>query len=173
MFQHFIENKIFHPNHHGGLPNHSTVTALIQLYDLWLTAAENHELLAALLLDLSAAYDLLNHEILVKKLAHYGFDSDSRKFVKSYLEDRNQIVQVESKQSEPKEIGDTAVPQGSILGGFFFVVFQNDFPASSDDGEAILFVDDDTENTSDQDPELLTRQQSSESGQIFHSVGAR
>ena len=149
MFEHFVVNKIFHANHHGGLPNHSTATALIQLYDLWLNAAENHELIAALLLDLSAAYDLLNHSILIKKLLHYGFDSDARKYVKSYLEDRKQIVQVESKQSEPKEIGDTSVPQGSVLGGFFFLVFENDFPASSEDSEAILFVDDDTENISD------------------------
>ena len=107
---------------------------------MWLTAAENHELLAALLLDLSAAYDLLDHAILVKKLVHYGFDSDARKYVKSYLEDRKQIVQVESKRSVPKEIGETAVPQGSILGGFFFIVFENDFPASSEEGKAIPTV---------------------------------
>ena len=138
MFEHFVMNKIFHSNHHGGLPNHSTATALIQLYDLWLNAAEKHELIAALLLDLSAAYDLLNHSILIMKLLHYGFDSDARKYVKSYLEDRKQIVQVESKQSEPKEIGDTSVPQGSVLGGFFFLVFENDFPASSEDSEACL-----------------------------------
>ena len=47
------------------------------------------------------------------------------------------------------------MPQGSILGGFFFIVFQNDFPASSELGEAILFVDDDTENVSDGDHDGL------------------
>ena len=42
--EHFIENTIFHSNHHGGLPNHSTTTALIQMVDMWIEAAENKEL---------------------------------------------------------------------------------------------------------------------------------
>ena len=72
---------------------------------------------------------------------------------------RKQIVQVESKQSDPKDIGDTAVPQGSVLGGFFFIVFENDFPANREEqeaeAEAIFFVDDDTENVSDPDPDTM------------------
>ena len=154
-FQHFIQNDLFHPNHHGGLPNHSTVTALIQLYDLWLNAAENQDLLAALLLDLSAAFDLLDHGVYLKKLPLYGFYEDSVQYIHSYLTERKQIVQVESKQSESKEIGDTGVPQGSVLGGFFFLLNQNDFPDNSEDAESVLFVDDDTDNVSDKDPNNL------------------
>ena len=46
ILDHFISNKIFHPNHHGGIPNHGTNTALIQLYDSILTAAEEQKLSA-------------------------------------------------------------------------------------------------------------------------------
>ena len=88
MFTHFMENKIFHQNHHGGLPNHSTATALIQMYDMWLNGAENSEIIAALLLDLSAAYDLINHQILIKKLRLYGFEDDASEYTESYLSNR-------------------------------------------------------------------------------------
>ena len=68
VYNHFKDNKLFHGNHHGFLGHHSTATALIQLFDLWLTAAENKELSAALLLDLSAAFDIVDHRILLQKL---------------------------------------------------------------------------------------------------------
>ena len=51
IVEHFIKFDLFHPNHHGTIPNHSTVTALIQLVDLWLEAAERKELSAVCLLD--------------------------------------------------------------------------------------------------------------------------
>ena len=43
ILSHFIENNLFHMNHHGSLPAHSTATALIQLTDMWIEAAEKKE----------------------------------------------------------------------------------------------------------------------------------
>ena len=106
-----------------------------------------------MVLDLSAAFDLLDHGVFLKKLPLYGFDQNSVELIRSYLSRRKQIVQVESKQSDPKEIGDTGVPQGSVLGGFFFLLNQNDFPDNSEDAESVLFVDDDTDNVADKDPD--------------------
>ena len=74
VYLHFKENALFHSNHHGFLPNHSTATALIQLHDMLLDAAESKEFSAALLLDLSAAFDIVDHQILLEKLAIYNFD---------------------------------------------------------------------------------------------------
>ena len=53
---------------------------------------------------------------------------------------------METKQSEPKEMGDKAVAQGSVLGDLIFIIFQNDFPESSEDGARILYADDDTDH---------------------------
>lgn len=78
------------------LGQHSTASALIQLHDILLENAENKELTAALLLDLSAAFDIVDHEILLKKLESYNFSDNSVEWFKSYLEDRIQTVQVES-----------------------------------------------------------------------------
>ena len=155
VYQHFVLHDLFHSNHHGFLGDHSTATALIQLQDLWLSAAEETKLSAALLLDLSAAFDIVDHGIFLDKLRRYKFSEETVEWFSSYLKDRKQVVQVESKYSDPEEIGEHGVPQGSILGPLIFIIFNNDFPANSEEGVSVLYADDDTANVSDDDPEEL------------------
>ena len=152
---HFLENKLFHENHHGGIPHHSTSTALIQIYNLALDATEEKKLSALLLLDQTAAYDLLDHEILLKKLAKYNFSETSLKWIKSYLFGRSQSVQVEAKTSQAISLKNFSTPQGSALGGLLFLINENDFPGCREEGESVLFVDDDSDIVSDADPENL------------------
>ena len=60
-----------------------------------------------------------------------------------YLGDRTQQVQIESKVSPALDCGDHGVPQGSVLGGLLHIINSNDFPACHEEGEAIVYVDDD------------------------------
>ena len=53
------------------------------------------------------------------------------------------------------DIDDNAVPQGSILGGLLFLIFENEFPATSEHGESVLYADDDSDIVSHRDPEIL------------------
>ena len=155
ILNHFIKNDLLHGNHHGSVPNHSTATALIQIYDLALRAADDKKMSALLLLDQTAAYDLLDHNILLKKLKQYAFDEKSIKWVNSYLCDRSQSVLIESKLSPSVKIGEFGAPQGSLLGGLLFIINENDFPSCRLEGESILYVDDDSDIVHDNDPDVL------------------
>ena len=72
IFHHFDQNNLWHENHHGFRPNHNTATALISLMDLWFQAADIGKMSGALLLDFSAAFDLVDHRIFLGKLKLYG-----------------------------------------------------------------------------------------------------
>ena len=74
-------NKLMHPNHHAYRVNHNTTTALVQMYDGWMQAIENALLTGICLLDMSAAFDTVNHELLLKKLELYGLDAASIKWI--------------------------------------------------------------------------------------------
>ena len=73
----------------------------------------------------------------------------------SYLSERSQVVQVESKVSDPLPCDDHGVPQVSVLGGLLHLINSNDFPACHDEGEAVVYVDDDSDSVHDADPVKL------------------
>ena len=129
IFDYFTRNKIFHPNLHGYRGNRSTQTALLQMYDRWVGAAASGKVSGVVLLDLSAAFDLVEPNILLKKLKIYGLDEDFLSWIESYLTNRKQAVWIDHLLSEFLE-SNIGVPQGSNLGPLFFLIFYNDLPYS-------------------------------------------
>ena len=95
MIEYLNKNNLIHPNHHAYRANLNTTTALLQMYDVWLDSLENGEVSALCFLDMSAAFDIVDHTLLISKLKLYGFDSGMQDWISSYLENRFQCVSID------------------------------------------------------------------------------
>ena len=124
----YIEgNGLLHPSHHGSRSQHSTCTAIIEMYDTWVDSADNGEMGGVMMIDLSAAFDLVDHSLLLQKLDLLGFDKSAIVWFWSYLTARSQCVYVDGQLSEFASV-DVGVPQGSVLGPLMYILFVNDLP---------------------------------------------
>ena len=91
-------------------------------------------------MDLAKAFDTVNHDILLYKLNQYGMRGLAFDLIKSYLQHRKQIVQVGNHSSSISGIN-IGVPQGSVLGPIFFLIYINDLTYTND-LKVTLYVDD-------------------------------
>ena len=94
-------------------------------------------------MDLSKAFDTIDHNILLHKLSHYGFRGVSENWFSNYLFNRKQYVSYNSTASPKVDIS-CGVPQGSILGPLLFILYMNDICNTSNLLSLILFADDTT-----------------------------
>ena len=133
--------KILILEQYGFLKNHSTMSALIDVIDTVRMYVDQGEFALSIFLDLKKAFDTVNHDILLSKLEHYGFRGHINKFIGSYLNNREQFTVVNGANSDIMHIS-TGVPQGSVLGPLFFLLYINDIVTCLTQAKATLFADD-------------------------------
>ena len=136
------KNSTLNEKQFGFRTNHSTYLAIIEVVDKVVSAVERNESTLGIFLDISKAFDTIDHDILYK-LEYYGFRGIVLDWFKSYLKNRKQFVRYQACDSEYKNIK-CGVPQGSILGPLLFILYVNDITSATSLFEIILFADDTT-----------------------------
>ena len=137
----FVEQyNILYRCQFGFRKNYSTSHVLIHLINRISSAIDPRETTVGVFLDLSKAFDTLDHEILFTKLEHYGIRDVALQWIKSYFSCRQQFVQINQTCSSMWTIK-RGVPQGSILGPLFFILYINDLLKAPKLTELLLFAD--------------------------------
>ena len=120
QLSHFLEKEnILFKHQFGFRKNYSTEQAILELTDNLKMKIDSNEAICSIFLDLSKAFDTVNHQILLQKLYRYGIRGVPLQWFKSYLESRTQYVEVEIVKTNPLSI-QWGVPQGSTLGLILF-----------------------------------------------------
>ena len=123
LLSHLNHYKLLSPVQSAYRPHHSTETALLRMVNDILTALDQGKIATLALMDLSAAFDTIDHEILIQRLCNvFGLRDTVLSFIKSYLSNREQVVAVADCKSDPSYLK-FGVPQGSVLGPILFIMY--------------------------------------------------
>ena len=143
LYNYFNDNQLLSEQQYGFRAQHSTELAALKLVDYIKHAIDQKRTPVNIYIDLSKAFDTLNFDILLYKLAYYGVTGTAHKLIESYLTNRIQYVKYDTHQSTLKQIK-TGVPQGSILGPLLFSIYINDLVTVNSQFKFLMYADDTT-----------------------------
>ena len=141
VYNYINKSDCFYPLQFGFRGKHSTNHALISIVDEINEALDKKKVVAGIFVDFQKAFDTVNHEILLKKLSHYGIKGNINNWFRSYLLDRKQFVSILGFNSAYSTIHH-GVPQGSVLGPLLFLIYINDLNKAIKFSTTYHFADD-------------------------------
>ena len=164
----FIEKyNILYEYQFGFRKDHSTTLAIMEIHENIINTLVKGSYIAGLYLDLSKAFDTVDHEILVSKLEHYGIRGPPLKWFHSYLKNRTQYTLANGTKSDVRNIN-YGVPQGSVLGPLLFLLYTNDMPnCLPESHKTRLFADDSNIFITSQSPYTLKNELKTAIGRIL------
>lgn len=142
--------NIFHESQNGFRKKRSTILAVYKYIQEVLNIINEKQYGVGVLLDMTKAYDKIQHKLLLSKLYTVGIRGNCHNWFKSYLENRQQIVEIEYLDNETKRIikvqseqktVNASIPQGSVIGCLLFIIYINDLPNVINE-ISVLFADD-------------------------------
>ena len=142
VYKHITKNNLLYEKQLGFQNNCSTEYAILQLTKEIHESFDKKEFTLGVFIDLSKAFDTVNHDILLTKLQYFGLNNKYIKWFTSYLNNRKQFVCYGDRNNSSREIINCGVPQGSILGPLLFLLYVNDLCNASEIVKPIMFADD-------------------------------
>ena len=124
----FEDNDVIPPEHHGGRVGHSTMSAKSVVDYNAGKLAETKKAACIITTDLTAAYDTVDHEILVNKLKYHGISESAAVILSEFLKERTYFVEVQGFRSKVMKSIKASVIQGSKLAGILYTIYTLEIP---------------------------------------------
>ena len=141
MVEYLEFNSLLSDKQHGFRSNRSCLTQMLDHFDEIFTGLTQGNDTDSIYLDFAKAFDKVDTDLLLRKLERYGFHDQLIRWIKSFLTDREQVVVVNGVHSDSAKVL-SGVPQGSVLGPLFFLLFINDLEDVVKSSRVSFFADD-------------------------------
>lgn len=163
------KNNLLSIYQHGFRANRSTETAILEFINNVYRYLEDKCYAVGIFMDLSKAFDSLNHQILFGKLQYFGIRGIPYQLIKNYMCNRSQAVYCNSQYFHSRIIAN-GIPRGSILGPILFLIYINDISNASNSFEFTIYADDTNMLLGDKDIHNLHSNLSTELNLVYNWI---